>query len=385
MSQFPRHLLLRSSWQTVNIGDIAHTPGMLALLETHLPQTRVTLWPDELSDEVRTMLRARFRKLHLAETPEAQQAAIEQCDFALHGSAPCLAGRGAMEQWRQTGKPYGIGGVTLRDDELDEHRDLLAGARFVFCRDTLSLAALDASRVTNAPTAFGPDATFVLDVRDDAKADAFGRGHDLEPKRFACFVPRLRFTPYWEEQAVPFSADEIARREAVNEQYRESDMSKLRAAIIAWVRHTGDRALLCPEMTYQVSRLRSLLFDPLPDDVKPHVVVRPTFWLTDEAASTYARAALVVSIELHSPIIAIANSTPAIHLRQPTDTRKGQMWRDVGLDHWLFEIDDSTGDQIAERVVELYDRADQTQSRVTSARTTVARHAAAMADAIRTA
>jgi hypothetical protein len=32
----PRRILLRSSWQTVNIGDIAHTPGMLALLEPHL-------------------------------------------------------------------------------------------------------------------------------------------------------------------------------------------------------------------------------------------------------------------------------------------------------------------------------------------------------------
>ena len=30
-------ILLRSSWQTVNIGDIAHTPGVLRLLEKHLP------------------------------------------------------------------------------------------------------------------------------------------------------------------------------------------------------------------------------------------------------------------------------------------------------------------------------------------------------------
>ena len=30
----PRRILLRSSWQTVNIGDIAHTPGVLAILET---------------------------------------------------------------------------------------------------------------------------------------------------------------------------------------------------------------------------------------------------------------------------------------------------------------------------------------------------------------
>ncbi len=42
-----------------------------------------------------------------------------------------------------------------------------------------------------------------------------------------------------------------------------------------------------------------------------------------------------------------------MHLRQPTDTRKGQMWRDIGLENWLFEIDSSTGKQIAERMVEI--------------------------------
>lgn len=36
----PRHILLRSSWQTVNVGDIAHTPGLLRLLENHLPEVK---------------------------------------------------------------------------------------------------------------------------------------------------------------------------------------------------------------------------------------------------------------------------------------------------------------------------------------------------------
>ena len=42
-----------------------------------------------------------------------------------------------------------------------------------------------------------------------------------------------------------------------------------------------------------------------------------------------------------------------MHLRQPTDTRKGQMWRDIGLERWLFEIDDSSGKEIADRVVDI--------------------------------
>src|SRR5688500_6482371 len=40
-------ILLRSGWQTVNIGDIAHTPGLLALLERHLPAADVVLWPNK--------------------------------------------------------------------------------------------------------------------------------------------------------------------------------------------------------------------------------------------------------------------------------------------------------------------------------------------------
>src|SRR5215211_5967187 len=41
-------ILLRSSWQTVNIGDIAHAPGMLALLEKYRSEAVVTLWPNKL-------------------------------------------------------------------------------------------------------------------------------------------------------------------------------------------------------------------------------------------------------------------------------------------------------------------------------------------------
>ena len=52
-------ILLRSSWQTVNIGDIAHTPGVLALLERHLPAAEVSLWPSHLDNGVEVSLRHR--------------------------------------------------------------------------------------------------------------------------------------------------------------------------------------------------------------------------------------------------------------------------------------------------------------------------------------
>ena len=191
----PKRILLRSSWQTVNIGDIAHTPGMLALLEKHHPAAEVTLWPNPLSPEVEKLLTARFPRLRIARTAAEQDAALAACDFFLHGSGPGLVGAREADRARQAGKPYGFAGVTLSDAELKTHRDLLAGAKFVFTRDTDSLAALTKADVRGPATAFGPDATFALDLRDDAAAARLLQEHTLESGQFLCAVPRLRWTP----------------------------------------------------------------------------------------------------------------------------------------------------------------------------------------------
>ncbi len=335
----------------MNIGDIAHTPGMLALLERHRPTDRVTLWPSGVSDEVVRILTTRFPRLQIARTRAEQDAALAACDFFLHGSGPGLVGREAAERARQAGKPYGFAGITLSDDELRTQRELLAGARFVFTRDSDSLKALQRADIKVAKAAFGPDATFALDLHDEPAADRLLREHNLEAGQFLCAVPRLRWTPYWEIH--PETTKPNPQRSAVNEAFAERDHAKMREAIVAWVTEFERKVFLVPEMTYAVPRLRPLLFDPLPAAVKPSVTVLDRYWLTAEAASAYARAAAVISLEMHSPIMAVSAGVPAILLRQPTDTRKGQMWRDIGLDPWIFEIDASTGKDIAARLVEL--------------------------------
>ena len=349
----PRQILLRSSWQTVNIGDIAHTPGMLALLNKHRPDDTVTLWPSGLTPEVANLLTARFPSLRIAATKAEQDAALAACDFFLHGSGPGLVGRAEADRARQAGKPYGFAGITLNDDEIKSNRDLLAGAKFVFTRDTDSLKALQQAGIRGPTTAFGPDATFALDLRDEDAADRLLAEHKLEAGEFLCAVPRLRWTPYWEIN--PEKTGPNPQRSATNEAFADRDHAKMREAIVAWVTRFKRRVFLVPEMTYAVPRLRPLLYDPLPDEVKPAVAVLDRYWLTPEAASVYARAAAVISFEMHSPIMAVAAGTPAVHLRQPTDTRKGQMWRDVGLEQWVFEIDNSTGQEIAARLLEIGD------------------------------
>src|SRR6187399_2452372 len=83
-----KRILLRSSWQTVNIGDIAHTPGVLALLEKELPDVEVRLWPSKVDNGVEEMLRARFPKVAIVQGAEALKTAFAECDFLLHGSGP---------------------------------------------------------------------------------------------------------------------------------------------------------------------------------------------------------------------------------------------------------------------------------------------------------
>lgn len=355
----PRRILLRSSWQTVNIGDIAHTPGVLHLLEQYLPDVAVTLWPNKVDNGVREMLAAAFPKVTIAEgtvgkdgepSTVALRRAWADSDLLLHGSGPSVVAEKDVAAWRRaTGKPYGIYGVTI-GGLTNDLRDLLSAARFVFCRDTLSLKLIRDGGVTCPVMEFAPDGTFAMHLRDEPRAEAYLQRVGLEPGQFICAVPRLRYTPYYKIHPRTPTAEDL-RRDEINEQYRTADHAKLREALSLVVRQIGLRVLACPEMTYEIEVARQELYDAMPEDVRAKVVHREEYWRPDEAASVYARALAVVSFECHSPIIAAAVGTPLIHLRQPTDTIKGQMYRDIGLGDWLFEADEMTGEQVGQTLL----------------------------------
>ncbi|MET7599085.1 polysaccharide pyruvyl transferase family protein [Streptomyces sp. NPDC004082] len=334
-------ILLRSSWQTVNIGDVAHTPGILALLEKHLPQAEVQLWPSSVGNGVKEMLTARFPRLRVIDrSPAGVRAALEHNDFLLHGSGPMLLGIEEVDRWqRETGKPYGVYGITQGTPDT-RTLPLLNGASFVYLRDSVSLAAVRAAGVSAPIVEFGPDAAFATDLRDDAAADAYLRDHGLAEGKFLCVLGRLRKTPYWEIYGREMTEQDKIDH-AYNEKMKEHDHAPLRKAITEVVRNTDMKVLLCPEDESQVKVNRENLYDPLPADVKERVVLRRTFWLPSEAVSTYARSAGLVSNEMHSPILAIGHDVPAIVCRWKEQTSKGFMWADIGLGDWLFDMDDS--------------------------------------------
>lgn len=339
-------LLLRSSWQVVNIGDIAHTPGVLALLEKHFPEAEVKLWASpDLTSEVAAMEHRRFPNLEIvkgtlnaqgkASTPELQQA-VEWSDFFLHGSGPSLVAEKDLAAYvRVTGKPFGVYGITFSGG-TEAQRTLMSQARFLYFRDTVSLAKAKSTGVTCPIMEFGPDGAFACDLRNDPPADEFLQQNGLVAGKFLCCIPRLRYTPYWLiRKERPFHPE----RDRRNEEMIEHDHAPLREAIMAVTRETDCRILLCPEDMTQMQVGRRAIFDRLPDDVKKKVVWKESFWLTDEALSTYRRSAGLFGLEMHSPIMAIGNGIPALVGRFEEQTSKGFMWRDIGLGNWLFDMD----------------------------------------------
>jgi len=376
----PSQILLRSSWQSVNIGDIGHTPGALDLLAKYYPEAEITLWPGRLDRETRELLTTSYPRLKIAEgsldpqnrpnTPALAQA-WEEADLYLSGSGSGFpASAHAVAFQKATGKPVGVFGVSTDPisgigPNLDPEggtleqirakavrlppthlaadlRYIIDRAAFFFCRDSISRDYLKAQQVKTPILEFGPDAQLGMRLRDDAKAIAYLKANQLAGRKFICVIPRMRYTPYYRMNNVPrTAADDI--KDPINARTTATDHAKLREMIVAYVKDTGNKVLACPEMTYQVELAKQVLVDPLPAEVRKNVIWRDTFWMPDEAASVYARAQAVVSLECHSPLIALHNGTPTFYVRQPTDTCKGQMYRDLGAGDWLFEIDEIHG------------------------------------------
>jgi hypothetical protein len=392
-------ILIREALQFENIGDSGRVPGTIRLLYQHLPEATITLWPWQLHEREREMLMRAFPKLHIAEgevdetgvasTPALAEAWKDADIFitpARHAKT--------FQTWAKTGRPYGFFGSSFdpvsnrkdrpQGDTLDElqkvisslpadhfdghykSREVYDGASFVFARDTYSLLYLQGQKLRTPIVEFGLDGTFGIAVRDEKRAQSWLRRIGVEEGKFICVLPRLRYTPYYRVKNLPRDEGDY-EIDAINAEHAARDHAPLRDLITLWVRETGLKVILCPEMTYEIAVAKEHLFDPLPADVKANVIWRDTFWLADEAASVYARAVAVVSAECHSPIIALSQGTPAFYVRNPADTVKAQMFRDIGLTDWVFESSETTGQQLWEKLKPIHEHRAAGRAKVQAA------------------
>jgi polysaccharide pyruvyl transferase WcaK-like protein len=356
----PKTILLQSAWATHNIGDIGHTPGTLRVLEQHLPEVRVVLWAMNLDERVTAMLRARFPKVEIVqgslagkeERDEKLREAIRGADLFIRNS-----GMGQdtsfMQFCQKIGIPYGLFGQSYFADMVEgpgaEGRiALLNGAAFLYTRETKTLGILKGAGVKTPVLEFGPDGCFGIDVRDEARGLATMRKLGLEERKFITVQLRTH-TP-----SHPSVDDK--RPQKLNPLHPTPEMiadderraAKYRELITRWVEKTGHKVLIAPEVEKEMEHNKRFIHEPLPAEIRQHVVNLEYFWNSDEAASVFARAHTVVCHEPHSPIIALANGTPIIHTYSEFHSPKCWMFKDIGLPEWLLEMDETPVEKMAE-------------------------------------
>jgi polysaccharide pyruvyl transferase WcaK-like protein len=353
-------ILLHSGWQTINIGDIGHTPGTLRILEQYLPDVRVILWGASLNEPVETMLRRRFPRVEIVRgrLPKdgagggALKEAFDRADLFIRNS-----GMGTDTEWmaycRKIGKPYGLYGQSyfpafVEGERAREHIEMLDHAAFVYCRESHTLGTLRRAGVKTPVLEFAPDGCFGIDVRDEKSALDLMHKAGLEERKFLTIQLRTNTAkaPGVDDPRVPKLNPLHPTPEQVADDERRAAV--YRGLIAAWVKKTGYKVLIAPEVQKEMGHNKRLLFDPLPANIRDHVVNCETFWNADEAASVFARAHTAVCHEPHSLIIALANGAPIIHTYSEFHSPKCWMFQDIGLSEWLLEFDSTPLDKLTE-------------------------------------
>lgn len=356
----PKSILLQSAWDTVNIGDIGHTPGTLRIIEQHLPDVKTTVWAMKLDERVTAMLQRRFPKVEFlqgsltgtGERDERLRQAITSADLFIRNS-----GMGQdvsfMEFCRKAGKPYGLYGQSyfrsmVEGKGAEERIAMLNGAAFIYCRETRTLEILRKANVKPPVLEFGPDGCFGIDVRDDERGLATMKKLGLEERKFITIQLRTNTAklPGVDDTRTPKLNPLHPTPEQIADDERRAAV--YRDLITRWVKKTGHKVLIAPEVKKEMEHNKRLLHDPLPPEIQSHVVNLEYFWNADEAASVFARAHTVVCHEPHSPIIALANGTPIIHTFSEFHSPKCWMFEDIGLAEWLPEFDSTPAAKMAE-------------------------------------
>jgi polysaccharide pyruvyl transferase WcaK-like protein len=358
-------IILRSSWGDGNIGDQGHTPGTIRLLTQSVPNAEILLWHTDPRPETEKLIRKNFPKVTIIRGKFYEpgkpfdgeiREAFERADLFLFNSGMAMNFGLYGKDWAgnmssltpyiycaENNIPFGIYGQSF--DRFDfpsmyAYRNVLSQAAFVYCRDGESLKFLKENKFRTPVLEFGPDGCFGIDVRDEEKGLAYLKKSGLDNQKFLAVVI-LTNTPYANRRS---NAIDLVKSVAELQEQDNERMAKIRAMITNWVRDTGLKVLLAPEVTKEIETAKSFLYDQLPDDVKANVVWRDTFWNADEAMSVYARAHTIFGMEPHSLIMGLTLGVPVLHAWPPSHGRKAWMFRDIGLPDWLVQVDESSAD-----------------------------------------
>ncbi len=231
---------------------------------------------------------------------------------------------------RVLGIPYGVGGQSF--EALDwpsdlVFRPLLKDARFVYCRDPDSLAYL-AQRDLLAPrSGFRPDSTFFFQGFDEPWLETYLRAHRLTPKTFITLTIRSA-----RSQPGPLA-------DTITQERQDEHMERIRGVRQRLERADRRAGGALPRGPLRDSLMHENVYMRLAPEVREKCIWMDQFWTTEQAYSLYRQAEIVVSMEMHSVIMALSLGTPVLMPQFCENGRKVWMLEELGLD-WIFDIDE---------------------------------------------
>ncbi|GAB4363884.1 MAG: hypothetical protein OHK0021_07720 [Bryobacter sp.] len=363
-AQRRKTILLRTAWQRRNIGDVCFTPSMLSAIAEYLPGTRVVCWMASNHEDVNAMVRRAHPEaelLHASFGAEGQpldpqlDKAFREADFLLFNSGPIMSyGLHDVYNWnssinnliyatyaKQIGLPYGMYGQSYDRFAWPSpvlFKRVLEEAAFVYGRDTNSLDYLQSLGINPPHLKMAPDIAFHFKLRNDSPVDAFLREKKLERGKFLVAIVHYA------------TLDRPGVRD-----YGVAHLTKMRAVIERWMRETNLPVVVVAEDEREVTLGKQWLIDAMPQDLQYKMVLRDgPFWLPDEALSLYLASHSLFTAEPHSMIFAMANGIPGIHVFDPAFGRKAQMFPDLGMREWAFNLRETQATTIGDLLMAIH-------------------------------
>ena len=263
--------------------------------------------------------------------------------------------------------PYGIGSQSF--DLIEWPMDLLydklfADAKFVYCRDTDSLNYLKQKKFSFQALDFRPDTTIYFNGGDDAWKEKFFAENGLEEGKFMTVALRISAPkPKYHDPTGGSVTPERCRHQ----------MEQMKHLIEEYIRKSGHKVLIAHETRDTLEDARTHLYNILSDEAKASTVYLDTFWTPEQALSVYRASSLLVSVEMHSIIMAIGNEVPFIHAPYVECGRKRQMVRDMELPEFLINLDDAdSGKQMLSRAMMILENRPAVQARLRKVRSRLA-------------
>ncbi len=387
-----RRIVMTFVWGQTNIGDAAITPGTLAHLKRHFPDAQLTIisgssagteryeasrrylesatecevLPNPFSemtdaDELGIFFQAcqferestRFFRTLYKVSPRVAQAFLE-ADLVYFNSGMTLTynNRGMpgvtkrlLVNWMpimlagQLGVPcvlwgQSCGPLDWPGPELAQ--EYLPKCTAITTRETESLRFLQEDLGVRGPhLAFAPDTTIYFDRRDDAWADAFMTKHNLTSGQFLTAI--IRTFAWWGRK--------------LEGERLERHMDAIAGAIERWVSETGLPVVIAPECLREIPRAEEFLLPRLSEKTLDKCVFMNEFWLPDQARSLYTHTRVMMSMELHSIILALPEGIPVVHPYFDEMGPKTWMVRDAGFEDFLFDIDRTDGGVIGDALI----------------------------------